>query len=123
MAQKLTPQEREEKNKIKVEALKLKAKKMLQKAKQIESSEKAKERKERTRELIEIGAIISQYHDRKKLLDWLRNSPQLAGIDLNNNTWNLPKTFKLGDVYSDKLGRIVVIKSLYIDLKQYQEDK
>ena len=122
MAHKLTPQEREEKNKIKVEALKLKAKKMLQKAKQIESSEKVKERKERTRELIEIGAIISQYHDRKKLLDWLRNSPHLSGIDIHNNQWSLPKTFKLGDIHSDKMSRIVVIKSLFIDLKQYQEE-
>jgi predicted aconitase len=69
---KLTPEQREANRKEKAERLKLKGKAMIAKAKQIESKEKQRERKERTHELIEIGAIFCQFHDRKKLLEYLK---------------------------------------------------
>lgn len=73
---KLTPEEREAIRKEKAERLRLKGKAMLARAKQIESKDKQRERKERTRELIEIGVILCQFHDRKKLLEYLRNPTQ-----------------------------------------------
>lgn len=79
----LTPEEREINRKGKADRLKLKGKAMIARAKQIESKEKQRERKERTRELIEIGAIIAQFHDRKKLLEYLKNFR--TGIQLSNN--------------------------------------
>jgi len=72
----LTPEQREVNRKEKAERLKLKGKAMIAKAKQIESKEKQRERKKRTRELIEIGAILCQFHDRKKLLAYLKNPTQ-----------------------------------------------
>ncbi len=72
----LTPEEREAIRKEKAERLRLKGRAMIAKAKQIESKDKQRERKERTRELIEIGAILCQFHDRKKLLNYLRNPTQ-----------------------------------------------
>lgn len=81
--QRLTPEQRELNRKEKAERLKVKGKAMIAKAKQIESKEKQRERKERTRELIEIGAIIAQFHDRKKLLEYLKNNPRM-GVQLSN---------------------------------------
>jgi predicted aconitase len=72
----LTPEEREAIRKEKAERLRLKGKAMIARAKQIESKDKQRERKERTRELIEIGAILCQFHDRKKLLAYLKNPTQ-----------------------------------------------
>ncbi len=50
-----------------------KIKKMKLQVRQLETQEKKQERKERTKELIQIGAIISQFYDRKKLLAYLKN--------------------------------------------------
>lgn len=71
-----------EKQKLKIEALKNKAHKMILMAKQMEAKEKIKERKERARELIKIGAAFAQYHDRKLLLEYLKN-PTFLTIDEN----------------------------------------
>ena len=70
----------ENKQKEKIDSLKNKAKKMLLQAKQLEQKEKAKERKERARELILIGAAFAQFHDRKELLEYLKN-PQYLTLD------------------------------------------
>jgi hypothetical protein len=77
----LTPEEREAIRKEKAERLRLKGKAMIARAKQIESKDKQRERKERTRELIEIGAILCQFHDRKKLLAYLKNPTQYLEFD------------------------------------------
>lgn len=83
----------EDKQKDKIESLKNKAKKILQQAKQLEQKEKAKERKERARELILIGAAFAQFHDRKELLEYLKN-PQYLTLDENGTiikTDNVPQ--------------------------------
>lgn len=103
---KLTPEQREANRKQKAERLKLKGKAMIAKAKQIESKEKQRERKERTRELIEIGAILCQFHDRKKLLEYLKN-PKYTTIDATSGKLavvNEPKAKEVTTIFLDPKG-------------------
>jgi hypothetical protein len=89
----LTPEEREAIRKEKAERLRLKGKAMIARAKQIESKDKQREIKERTRELIEIGAILCKFHDRKKLLEYLRNPMQY--LEFNEETKKIITVTKL----------------------------
>lgn len=73
---KKTPLTPEEKKQI----LLVKIQKMKSQVKQIDSTEKKQERKDRARELIQIGAIVSQFHDRKQLLKQLQEKPQFIYI-------------------------------------------
>lgn len=111
---KLTPEERATKIAQKKERLKLQLAK-------VTSLEKKTERKERARELIEIGAIISQHHDRKKLLEYLKN-PRLGCWDIDGGTWNLGanKEFKIGEEVGND-SKKSKIKRIYIDLKHVPE--
>lgn len=99
----LTPEERETKRKEKAERLKLQGKAMIARAKQIEAKDKQRERKERTRELIEIGVILCQFHDRKKLLEYLKN-PKYTTIDAASGKLavvNEPKAKEVTTIFLD----------------------
>lgn len=114
----LTPEQREVNRKEKAERLKLKGKAMIAKAKQIESKEKQRERKERTRELIEIGAIVAQFHDRKKLLEYLKNFR--VGIQLSNNAMSSlndsEKNLGVGDKFKLSNGEEATIIKKFVHL-------
>ena len=90
---KLTPQEKEAIRKEKAERLRRKAKAMINKAKQMEAKDKLIQRKQRTRELIEIGAILCQFHDRKKLLEYLKKPTQY--LQFNEDTKKIEPVFVL----------------------------
>jgi predicted aconitase len=116
--QRLTPEQRELNRKEKAERLKVKGKAMIAKAKQIESKEKQRERKERTRELIEIGAIVAQFHDRKKLLEYLKNFR--VGIQLSNNAMSSlsdsEKKLSVGDKFKLSNGEEYTIIKKFVHL-------
>lgn len=111
--------EREKKRLEKVEKLKLKGRAMIARAKQIESKEKQKERKERARELIEIGAIVAQFHDRKKLLEYLKKDPRM-GIQLSNSAMfslsESEKKLAVGDTFKLSNGEEHMIMKKFIHL-------
>jgi predicted aconitase len=114
----LTPEQREVNRKEKAERLKLKGKAMIARAKQIESKEKQKEKKERTRELIQIGAIIAQFHDKKKLLEYLKNFR--IGVELSNNSMRTlkdsEKNLGVGDKMVTATGEEAVILKRFVHL-------
>lgn len=100
------------------EEKKIRLKLQLAKLAKTESSEA---RKKRTRELIEIGAIISQYHDRTKLLEYLKE-PRFGCWDVAGTSWNLvgKGPYKIGDEVSSETKKST-IKRLFIDLKHVPE--
>jgi predicted aconitase len=77
-----------------------KIKKMKLRVKELDSVEKRKERKDRARELIQIGAIVSQFHDRKKLLEYLKSTPQFIFI---NEVGETKKTKNQNDTKGRKM--------------------
>ena len=94
----LSDQEREAKRQEKIKQLEVKLK-------QLKADEKKQEKKQRTRELIEIGAFLCQFHDRKTLLEYFRNKPRYITVsdeDPNKNVivdkWdkNKPTTIYIG---------------------------
>ena len=93
--EKRTPLTKEEKKK----RLEEKIKQMKLQVKQIDSAEKRQERKDRARELIQIGAFVAQFHDRKKLLEHFRNNPIFIYI---NEAGETKKTTKIEDIKNKK---------------------
>ncbi len=87
-----TPEQKREKLKEKIEKMKLRVK-------ELDTVEKRKERKDRARELIQIGAIVAQFHDRKKLLAYLKNSPQFLFV---NQVGEVKKTKNRADTKDTK---------------------
>jgi hypothetical protein len=71
-------------NAQKEEKRKLKIKKLEVQLKQLKAKEAKQVRKVRTHQLIEIGAIISQFHDRDALLQYLKN-PQYLTLNTDTN--------------------------------------